>query len=84
MTSIYDCVFLDCIYLTSITIPDSVKSIGSWTFGNCSVLTSVNFLGSVEQWNAISLDVHWDANVGEYTIYCTDGEIAKDGTVIYY
>ena len=37
--------FNTCQSLTSITIPNSVTSIGEWTFRNCSGLTSV-FIGS--------------------------------------
>ena len=39
------CGFFNCSWLTSITIPESVTSIGGWAFRNCSGLTTVN-------WNA--------------------------------
>ena len=39
------CGFFNCNWLTSITIPESVTSIGGGAFGNCSGLTTVN-------WNA--------------------------------
>ena len=39
------CGFFNCKWLTSITIPESVTSIGGRAFGNCSGLTTVN-------WNA--------------------------------
>ena len=40
--------------ITSITIPDSVTSIGSGVFAGCSGLTTVNYIGTQEQWNAIT------------------------------
>jgi hypothetical protein len=40
-------VFYGCTSLESITIPDSVTSIGSWTFYNCTSLTSVTIGDSV-------------------------------------
>lgn len=35
------------LYLTSITIPNSVTSIGKWVFGGCRTLTSANIPNSV-------------------------------------
>ncbi|MBO7183993.1 MAG: leucine-rich repeat protein [Bacteroidales bacterium] len=70
--------------LTSITIPNSVTQIGDETFAYCYLLTSITFEGTVEQWNAVGKDSYWNIQTGNYTIYCTNGTIAKDGTVTYY
>ena len=40
--------------LTSITIPQCISSIGTSAFNGCRSLTSVNYLGTVEQWCNIS------------------------------
>ena len=79
-----DRAFSRCSSLTSVTIPDSVTSIGDRAFQYCSRLTSITYDGTVKEWNAISKDGFWIYNTGNYTIYCTDCEIAKDGTVTYY
>ena len=84
VTSIDNAVFPYCANLTSVTIPDSVTSIGNSVFYYCTSLVSINYDGTIEQWNAIDKDTGWDDATGDYTIYCTDGEIAKDGTVTYY
>ena len=77
VTSIGRNAFALCPILTSITIPDSVTSIGNNIFSNCHNLKSIHFQGTVEEWNAIEKGSDWDGGTGSYTIYCTDGEIAK-------
>ena len=81
--SINDSTFCWCDNLKSITIPDSVTSIGDHAFAWCYSLTSITFKGTIEQWDSIQKLYCWDFCTDTYTIYCTDGEIAKDGTVTY-
>ena len=79
--------FLYCKYMEQITIPNSVTTIKGSAFGYCSSLTRINYEGTIEQWCAIDKEVSssssWDYATGKYTVYCTDGTIAKDGTVTY-
>ena len=84
VTTIGDYAFDVCSNLTSVTIPDSVTTIGDFAFEYCSNLTSIIFEGTIEQWIAIEKLTNWNYSTGTYTIYCTDGEIAKDGTITYY
>jgi len=48
--------FSNCSSLTSITIPDSVTSIGYGAFYNCSGLTNVYYKGSAEDWVKMSIE----------------------------
>jgi len=41
--------------LTSLTIPSSVKSIGSYASDGCSALTDIYYAGSAEDWAKISI-----------------------------
>ena len=66
--------------LEKVTLPASITEIGKAAFYQCTSLTDITFLGTVEQWNAIAKSADWDKNSGNYTVHCTDGDIAKETT----
>ena len=60
--------------LTSVTISDSVTSIGDYAFYNCNNLTSVNYLGTMDQWEKIvKASQSLGSNIKK--IICSDGTI---------
>ena len=79
--------FESCKSLTTITLPASMKYIEGYIFYDCSSLTTINYLGTIDQWLKYEdyFDVirgyWWDNNTGDYTVICTDGTIAKNGTI---
>lgn len=74
VTSIGNHAFWFCKNLTNIAIPASVTSIGDSAFYGCSNLATVNYMGTIEQWNSISVD-HDNYNLTSAKIICTDGVI---------
>ena len=87
VTSIGTYTFYRYNSLTAITIPDSVTVVGLGAFQECKNLTSISYIGTIDKWNAITFKTgysSWDHGTGDYTIYCTDGDIAKDGTITYH
>lgn len=73
-----------CYNLISITMPNSITSIDSLAFSQCKSLTSITYAGTISQWNSIIFSDYWNSNTGNYIIHCTDGDIAKDGTITYH
>jgi hypothetical protein len=77
ITSIKLCAFADCGNLQTINIPKSVTSIEMEVFWKCSKLKQINFDGTKNDWYNIPKDIRWNYHTGNYTIYCTDGNINK-------
>lgn len=75
--SIDENAFNGCENLTSITISDSVTSIGYNAFIWCSGLTDISYLGTKEQWSGISKGADWNFSTGDYTVHCSDGDLTK-------
>ncbi|MGM9544251.1 MAG: leucine-rich repeat domain-containing protein [Romboutsia timonensis] len=66
--------FSNCSRLTSVVIPDSVTSIKHESFKGCDKLNSVTYLGTIANWNKISIyDDTFPKNLKE--IKCKDGVI---------
>ena len=77
VTGISDAAFRYRYNLSSVTIPQSVTWIGYEAFRDCYALTEIIYEGTMEEWEAIEKSYRWDYNTGNYTVYCTDGEISK-------
>jgi len=63
--------------ITELTIPRSVTYIGDAAFNGCTRLSTVNYLGTIAEWNAITKgNYKWTspANIPANTIHCTDGD----------
>lgn len=73
VTSIESLAFFGCLNLESITIPASVTILDSTFVYGCTNLKKIEFKGTQEQWNALSIDPNF-LPVG-VSIVCADGTI---------
>ena len=73
VTSIESLAFFGCLNLESITIPTSVTTLNSSFVYGCTNLKKIEFKGTQERWNALSIDPN-TLPVG-VSIVCTDGTI---------
>lgn len=78
VTSIGHSTFRGCDSLETITINVGIKSIGNFVFADCTALTSITFNGTKAQWEAIEKGNSWNLHTGDYTIHCSDGDIADN------
>ena len=63
--------------VTHVTVPASVTTISNNAFNNCKKLEQITFGGTQAQWNAITKQNNWKANVPDTCIVkCSDGDIA--------
>ena len=63
-----------CTSLTSVTIPDSVTSIGNSAFFECQGLRSITFSGKDQATVQGMANYSWGLKSG-CAIHCTDGDI---------
>lgn len=80
VTTIGYMMFLRCTNLTNVTIGGGLTSLTVDMFAHCTNLTDIQYTGTKAQWKAITFGSGWNDDTGNYTITCTDGTIAKDGT----
>ena len=74
--AIGDGAFRDCVYIESISIPTTVRSLGSNIIG--ASVKEINYSGTVDEWEAIRKETKWNEKAQEYIVNCTDGTISKE------
>jgi len=74
--------FFDCVNLSQITIPNSLQHIKQYAFYSCKKLLTINYQGTIAEWEKIQKVNDWNYGTNNYKIYCTDGTIDKNGKVV--
>ncbi len=72
--------FSGCAGMKNITLPESLKTVGVVCFENCENIENVYYAGSKGQWNAIDIDIYYDANrwLENAEIHCNVGKAAEE------
>ena len=65
--------FSNCGLLTAITIPNSVTTIEWEAFSYCTSLSTINYTGTMEQWDKVIKGDKWNYNIPAKAAICTDG-----------
>lgn len=70
-----DFAFDGCVNLQYIKIPKTVTRIEVYSLRNCTSLESIDYEGTIEEWNNIDISSNWYYGSAITTIHCTDGDI---------
>ena len=62
--------------MTSISLPESVTSIGMNAFMWCSNLEDFHYQGTIEQWALVSKGSNWNNGIKATVVHCSDGDVA--------
>ena len=68
--------FNRCKKMTEITIPRSVATIGSFALSHCELLETIDYLGTMDEWNSITVDSSWKNFSAITTVHCRNGDIS--------
>ncbi len=77
VSAIGDNAFSNRSFITTVYMPKSVSKIGNKTFQGCSGLTNITYQGTTAQWSALYKLRDWNADTGDYTVYCTNNSLTK-------
>ena len=74
-------------HLKTLNIPDSIEVIDENAFIDIYLLSyirEINYNGTVRMWKNIYIHPDWCVNYHpNFTVYCKNGKISKDGTITY-
>ena len=68
--------FKDHKHLTGVVIPVGVTSIGHDAFSLCKKLETIQFTGTIAEWNEISKGYDWRNNIPATRVVCSNGAVS--------
>ena len=66
--------------LQRVTLPASLRAVGSGIFTDCPALQEVIYGGTLADWQAVEKPDDWAAGAPAFTLRCTDGEQTVAGS----
>ncbi len=73
--SIGERAFYCCGRITTVVLPAGITSIGESAFYQCYNLRTIDFGGTIEQWNAVSKGNQWNYKIEATVVHCSDGDV---------
>ena len=73
---ISDDAFVSFKNIITVEIPNTINVMGDSAFAHCVNLTTMNFNGTVDEWNQIDLGTYWNSFVSVEKVTCTNGEVS--------
>lgn len=70
-----DSAFRRCTSLSEVVLSSNVSYIGGYVFYECAALKNITFLGTANEWSAITKAADWKEESSMSTVTCTDGDI---------
>lgn len=67
--------FKNCPALTSVTLPTGTHYVGTEMFGGSNALTSINYLGTMEQFQSLNFNTNLSTETTVRYVICSDGTI---------
>ena len=72
--------FYNCTGLTTVTVPESITSIGDSAFSGCTAMESLYFDGSAKQWAEVTKGTDWNLNCS-YVLFIQGVQAGSEGLV---
>lgn len=77
-------IFEDCYKLNNVIIPTNITTISNYAFNNCQTLSYMKYLGTVAQYDLISVGSMITLKAPVIFIECSDGERLVKETGLWY